>query len=56
MCPGTRVFKPRADRKNAYEVLYGLFRDIYFGFGDGVSVDLGRVLPTLRAFRLGEYR
>ena len=56
MCPGTRVFKPRADRKNAYEVLYGLFRDVYFGFGDGVSVDLGRVLPTLRAFRLGEYR
>lgn len=56
MCPGTRVFTPRGDRKQAYDRLYGLFRDVYFGFGEGTSVDLGRVLPALREFRLGKHR
>lgn len=56
MCPGTRVFEPRADRKPAYDALYELFRELYFGFGAGAPVALDKVLPALREFRLGKHR
>lgn len=53
LCPGMRVFHPRPDRKQPYEALYSLFRELYFGFGQGAPAALDRVLPRLRQFRLG---
>ena len=53
MCPPMRVFAPRPERAAAYAELSGMFRDVYQAFGAGEPCDLGRVLPTLRRFRLG---
>ncbi|SMO40896.1 ribulokinase [Paracoccus laeviglucosivorans] len=52
LCPPTRVFAPRHDRRDGYERLFALFRELYFGFGQGAAVDLASVLPRLRGFRL----
>ena len=54
MAPPTRVFRPRAGRTAAYATLSGLFNDVYFAFGEGRPCDMGRILPTLRRFRLGD--
>ncbi|TDH39227.1 hypothetical protein E2A64_09220 [Pseudohoeflea suaedae] len=54
--PGNAGLQAAVGRGAAHEVLNSLFRDVYFGFGDGMSVDLGRVLPPPGRFRLGEYR
>ena len=48
LCPPTRVFFPRG----GYDALNALFRDLYFGLGEGRPLDLAGVLPQLRAFRL----
>ncbi|MFC6487450.1 ribulokinase [Nitratireductor sp. GCM10026969] len=56
LSPRTRVFRPRAERKDAYDELHGLFRDLYYGFGAGEQVALDRILPALRAFRLGKHK
>lgn len=53
MCPPTRVFAPRPETAEAYAELTGLFRDVYFAFGEGQPCELGHVLPALRRFRLG---
>ena len=53
MCPPMRVFAPRPERAAAYAELSGMFREVYQAFGAGEPCDLGRVLPTLRRFRLG---
>lgn len=52
LCPSLNVFSPDPKRKDSYETLFELFRELYFGFGEGSSVDLARVLPTLRDYRL----
>jgi len=52
LCPPSRVFSPRDGTRESYDRLFGLFSDLYFGFGEGQAVDLSRILPQLRAFRL----
>lgn len=52
LCPPHRVFAPRPQMREGYDRLYALFRELYFGFGEGRPVDLGKVLPQLRANRL----
>jgi L-ribulokinase len=50
LCPDHVTFEPDAHSAEIYERLYGLYRDVYFGFGCG-SADpaaIGRVLPELR--------
>ncbi|QPM92516.1 ribulokinase [Pseudooceanicola algae] len=53
LAPQARVFTPRPAAVAAYDELFDLFRDVYMGFGAGAPVELGRVMPRLRAFRLG---
>lgn len=48
LCPPARVFRPRG----GYDDLYALFRDLYFGLGQGQPLDLAAVLPRLRDHRL----
>jgi L-ribulokinase len=50
LCPKHRVVEPDPTVAKVYEELYGLYRDLYFGFGksDAPAVSIGRVLPTLR--------
>ncbi len=50
MCPAHRVYTPQPASAALYEHLYGLYRSLYFGFGErGASpVALGEVLPRLR--------
>lgn len=52
LCAPLRVFKPRSQHRAGYEALFELFRDVYFGFGDGRPFDAGRILPHLRDARL----
>jgi L-ribulokinase len=50
LCPNYRVVEPEAKAVKVYEELYGLYRELYFGFGksEAAPVTVGRVLPTLR--------
>lgn len=50
LCPQYRVVEPDTEAAKVYEELYGLYRELYFGFGkpDAPAVALGRVLPALR--------
>ncbi len=50
LCPRHRVIDPDARSARVYEELYGLYRELYFGFGAAGSspVAVGRVLPALR--------
>ena len=50
LCPKYRVVEPDAKAAKVYEELYGLYREMYFGFGksDSAPVAAGRILPTLR--------
>jgi len=50
LCPKYRVVEPDAKAAKTYEELYGLYRELYFGFGkrEAAPVAVGRVLPTLR--------
>jgi len=50
LCPTYRVVEPDPAAAKVCEELYGLFRELYFGFGKGDAspVSAGRVLPTLR--------
>jgi L-ribulokinase len=50
LCPKYRVVEPDAKAAKVYEELYGLYREMYFGFGknEGAPVAAGRILPTLR--------
>ncbi|MFG6082380.1 ribulokinase [Paracoccus litorisediminis] len=52
LCPPSQVFSPRPEARLGYDALFALFRELYFGFGEGRSVHLGAVLPQLRANRL----
>ena len=50
LCPSYRVITPRAEESATYEMLYPLFRDLYFSLGqrDSSPVSIGNVLPALR--------
>lgn len=54
LAPPSKVFSPDASRHAIYEELFALFHDLYMGFGEGASIDLGNVLPRLRSFRLDQ--
>ncbi|MDO6587488.1 hypothetical protein Q4543_18400 [Salipiger sp. 1_MG-2023] len=54
LAPAARRFDPDPARQAVYQELYGLFRSVYMGFGKGEPLDLGAVLPRLRAFRLAQ--
>ena len=51
LCPAYRIVEPEPGQAAVYERLYGIYRTLYFGFGDpdSGSVELGGVLPQLRA-------
>ncbi|MGC1902279.1 MAG: ribulokinase [Candidatus Acidiferrum sp.] len=50
LCPKHRVIEPDPKAAHVYEELYGLYRELYFGFGkpDAAAISVGRVLPALR--------
>jgi L-ribulokinase len=50
MCPGHKMYMPEARSAATYERLYGLYRDVYFAFGDESTSpkDLSMVLRLLR--------
>jgi L-ribulokinase len=50
LCPPYRVVEPDSQAARIYEELYGLYRELYFGFGSSHSaaIPVGCVLPTLR--------
>jgi len=50
LCPEHRVVEPDPKSVRVYEELYGLYRELYFGFGkpDSPALSAGRILPTLR--------
>jgi L-ribulokinase len=50
LCPQYRVIEPSAQAAKVYDELYGLYRELYFGFGrsDAGAIPVGRVLPALR--------
>ncbi|HEY0212038.1 MAG TPA: ribulokinase [Paenirhodobacter sp.] len=52
LCAPPRVFTPRPGHRAGYEGLFALFRDLYFGLGQGQACDLAAALPKLRGFRL----
>lgn len=54
MAPPMRIFTPRSDHARSYGLLSELFSDVYFAFGESRPCEMGRVLPMLRQFRLGE--
>jgi L-ribulokinase len=50
LCPRHRTFEPDPRAAAVYEELYGIYKDLYFGFGSRESSarTLGGVLPCLR--------
>jgi L-ribulokinase len=50
LCPEHRVVEPHPSSARVYEQLYGIYRELYFGFGkpDSPAIPVGRALPTLR--------
>jgi L-ribulokinase len=47
ICPGHIVFNPEPTAQKVYNVLYALYTDIYFAFGQPNDAKFGDVLPTL---------
>lgn len=47
ICPSYVVYEPQPDAQKVYEELYGLYRRIYFEFGQPSSKLFGDVMPTL---------
>ena len=50
LCPEHRLVEPETSSARVYEELYGIYRELYFGFGkpDSAAIPVGRLLPTLR--------
>ncbi len=50
LCPAYRVVEPDPKTQSVYEELFGMFRELYFGFGksDAKPMSAGGVLPALR--------
>ena len=47
ICPGHTVFKPEATAQKTYDLLYPLYKKLYFALGRPNDVPFGDVLPTL---------
>ena len=50
LCPSHRVVEPDPEAARIYEELYGLYRQLYFGFGQSNAdpISVGSLLPALR--------
>jgi L-ribulokinase len=50
LCPRYRVVRPDPKAASVYEELYGIYRRLYFGYGqrDAAAIRAGDVLPSLR--------
>ena len=50
LCPGFRTFEPNPHNVRVYQELFGLYRKMYFAFGESKSepAEVGDVLPRLR--------
>jgi L-ribulokinase len=50
LCPKYRVIEPDSQAARVYEELFGLYRELYFAFGEtgAPAVAAGHVLPALR--------
>ncbi|MFI5227479.1 MAG: ribulokinase [Gemmatimonadales bacterium] len=50
LCPPYRVIEPDPQQRTMYDRLYGIYRKLYFSFGDPASepAQIGQVLPQLR--------
>jgi len=50
LCPPYRMVEPDAAAARVYDELYGIYRELYFGFGnaEAKAISVGRVLPSLR--------
>ena len=47
ICPGHTVFEPEPAAQKVYNELYGLYKKLYFDFGQTRDTEFGGVLPTL---------
>jgi L-ribulokinase len=50
LCPAWKTYDPCPKEASVYEKLFAIFRELYFGFGNGAFHD---ALPGLRAIREG---
>jgi L-ribulokinase len=50
LCPPHRIVEPEPAAARIYDELYGIYRELYFGFGssNAKTIPAGRVLPALR--------
>jgi L-ribulokinase len=50
LCPPHRVIEPDPEQRATYDRLYGIYRKLYFSFGDpaGEPIEIGQVLPQVR--------
>ena len=55
LCPSFKTYMPDAEQADTYDELYGLYRDLYFSFGQVSSppVSFGHILPALREQSVG---
>ena len=55
LCPPYITIEPEAGSRSVYEELFGLYRQLYFGFGNKNSepATLGAILPSLRRLAAG---
>ena len=55
LCPKYRVVEPDHRATEVYEELYGIFREMYFGFGrsEAAPIAAGHVLSSLRRIARG---
>src|ERR1022692_2735247 len=47
ICPPLTVYEPEKSEQEVYDVLYPLYRKIYFEFGQPTNNAFGEILPTL---------
>ncbi|HEX4786423.1 MAG TPA: ribulokinase [Candidatus Sulfotelmatobacter sp.] len=54
ICPPHRTFLPDDSTRRTYDLLYAVYRKLYFAFGERRSEGLGEVLPTLIEIAAGQ--
>ena len=48
VCPSHTIFVPQISQRESYNRLYGLYRQVYFGFGQSApGNEFGNILPDL---------
>ena len=48
ICPPHTVYKPQPEARKVYDELYGLYKRVYFDFGNAAPANgFGDVLPSL---------